>query len=331
MQVQLTTKAIEQFVRDAGTKRVDYFDLSHRGLCLTVGPASATWFRFMRVAGKLTRVRLGEFPSLSLAEARKAHAAQDELVEAGKHPKAEAQRQRVELTEAIKADAATMLETLAADWFAHHQTHGQRGQRRDRPLSRSAVADYQRHVAKLCKRYPNRDARTLTRKELRDYLLTMPTSDGYSAAAVVRQVFQYARDVYDIPNNPAIDLRNPAKQRTRDRTLDADEIRALWTACKLAGYPYGHALRLALCTAQRIGEIGAIRRSDLSGDWWTQRDNKFGRRIDVFIGELAREIIDDCPDFGPDSFLLSASAACAATYGAPRVRGSLTRDTPSSG
>ena len=75
MKIQLTTKGIEKLIADqaALTRRVDYFDQSHPGLCLTVGPTSASWFRFMRVAGKLTRIKLGDYPSLSLSEARKAH------------------------------------------------------------------------------------------------------------------------------------------------------------------------------------------------------------------------------------------------------------------
>jgi integrase len=311
MKIQLTTKGIEKLIADqaALTRRVDYFDQSHPGLCLTVGPTSASWFRFMRVAGKLTRIKLGDYPSLSLGEARKAHAAQDDLVEAGKHPRAEAQRQRVELVEAIKADEAMMLDKLSEKWFEHHQTHDQRGQKRDKPLSRSAVADYQRHITKLCHKFQNRDIRTLTRKELLDYLRTMQTSDGNTGAVVIRQLFQYARDEHDIPNNPAVDLRNPAKQRQRDRTLDHDEIRALWAACKVVGYPYGHALRLALCTGQRIGEIGAIKRGEISadGEWWIQTDNKASRRIDVYLAPMAREIVGGCPKFDDGPYLLSAS------------------------
>lgn len=312
MRVQLTTKGIDHFVTQAVTqpsrKRIDYFDLAHPGLCVTIGPSSATWFRFMRIAGKLTRIKLGEYPALSLAEARKAHAAQDDLVEAGKHPIAEAKRQRAEVVDAIQADKSLMLDSLANAWFAHHKDFDPRGQRRDKSLSRSVVSDYQRHIAKLCAKFPNRDVRTMSRKELRDYLLSLSgNSDANTCAVVVRQLFQYARDSYDIPNNPAFDLRNPSKQRHRDRTLDPDEIRALWEACKVVGYPYGHALRLALCTAQRIGEIGAIKRGDIKGEWWVQSTNKADRRIDVFLAPLARKIIADCPDFGPDAFLLSAS------------------------
>jgi integrase len=311
MRLQLNTKTVESLASRRHERRVDYFDLSHPGLCLTIGPSSATWYRFMRVAGKLTRVRLGDHPTLPLSEARKAHAAQDEIVEAGKHPVAEAQRQRVEIVEAVQSDEALMLHKLSEAWFKHHKGHDSRGQKRDKPLSRSVLNDYQRHITKVCKKFPNRDVRTLTRKELRDYLMTMAgSSDGNTAAVVVRQMFQYARDTYDIPNNPAVDLRNPAKQRQRDRTLDDDEISALWAACKVVGYPYGHALRLALCTGQRIGEIGAIKRSEISkdGEWWIQTDNKASRRIDVYLAPLAREIVETCPKFDDGPYLLSASA-----------------------
>lgn len=309
MRLQLNAKTVDSLAGRRHTKRADYFDLAHPGLCLTIGPSSATWYRFMRVAGKLTRVRLGDHPSLSLADARKAHAAQDDLVESGKHPVAEAQRQRVEVAEAVQTDETMMLPKLSEAWFKHHKEHDPRGQRRDKPLSRSVLLDYQRHITKLCKKFTGRDVRTLTRKELRDYLLSMATSDGNTGAVVIRQLFQYARDTFDIPTNPAVDLRNPAKQRKRDRTLDPDEIKALWEACKIVGYPYGHALRLALCTGQRIGEIGAIKRNEISkdGEWWIQTDNKASRRIDVYLAPLAREIVDACPKFKDGPFLLSAS------------------------
>lgn len=307
---RLSTKWIDSELRKPRTKRVDWFDASHAGLCLTIGPASATWFRFMRVAGKLTRVKLGRYPHLSLADARKASDEQDTVVEAGKHPKAEAQRAAATKVQAIQSDEALMVRKLAPEWLNHHLAYTPRGQRRDRPLSRSTTLDYTRHVRDFVADFGDRNAGEMTRRDIRAWLRKLAetkTSDANAAAVVVRQMFRYAADQHDLEANPAADIMNPAQQRSRDRVLDNDEIRALWAACKTVGYPYGHALRLALCTGQRIGEVGAIKRSDLDdGEWWRQASNKAQRRIDVYLAPLAQDIVSDCPDFGPDSFLLSA-------------------------
>jgi integrase len=115
----------------------------------------------------------------------------------------------------------------------------------------------------------------------------------------------------ELSSNPAAGIKNPAKVKPRDRILDRSEIRIVWEASQRAGYPYGHALRFQLCTGQRIGEVGGILRSDVEGDFWRLSRTKTGKRIDVFLAGHAREILDNCLDFGHKAPYFSASGGKA--------------------
>src|SRR5690606_35563078 len=143
-------------------------------------------------------------------------------------------------------DRARLVSGLAPEWYGHHA----------RDLGESARRDYRRWLDRFMEAFGDRDIGTLTRGEVKRYLDRIAAKSAATAngsAVVIRRLFLYARDRHDLEHNPVADLRNPAKPKRLSRTLERDEIRVVWRACELAGYPYGHALRFALYTAQRIG------------------------------------------------------------------------------
>jgi integrase len=182
-------------------------------------------------------------------------------------------------------------------------------------VSGSTRADYSRELAAFVESFGDADIGTIKRGPIMRHLdrvkARSPSGTAANRAAVViRQLFAFARDRYDLDSNPVADIRNPVKQSKRSRTLDRAEIRVLWRACELAGYPYGHALRLALCTGQRIGEVGAMLRSDIDsdGNYWQQTENKSRQRIDLFLAGHSKAILSTCPDLGKYAPYFSASA-----------------------
>ena len=118
--IKVTQKGLEALAAKRHPARVDYFDMATPGLCLTIGPKSRTWYYFARVDGKLTRVKLGEWPAAGIAAAR-THAGEVEAqIAAGKHPKAEQARERAEKRETFcrqdqraLIDLAQLVEALA--------------------------------------------------------------------------------------------------------------------------------------------------------------------------------------------------------------------------
>lgn len=300
--IKVTQKGLEALTAKAHAKRVDYFDSATPGLCLTVGPKSATWFYFARVDGKLVRLKLGEWDATGIADARRLAAAVEEQKAAGRHPKAEQARDRSNLIEARNLDQQRILRSVAELWGSTHVDS----------LAPRTQRDYRRLLDALVVEFGDRDVESLRRGELIRYLDTVRARSAVTAnhmAVVLRLLFAFARDRFDLDASPAADIKTPSKLKKRTRTLDRNEIRVLWHACELAGYPYGHALRLTLCTGQRIGEVGGIRRSDIdsSGDYWKQEDNKSGRRIDIYLASHARAVLDGCPNLGKRAPYFSAS------------------------
>src|SRR5262245_36863375 len=102
--LKFTQKGLEALASKAHGRRVDYFDTSTPGLCLTIGPKSATWFYFLRVDGKLTRIKLGEWPATGITDARKGAGEVEGQVAAGRHPKAEQARERAAQRESRALD-----------------------------------------------------------------------------------------------------------------------------------------------------------------------------------------------------------------------------------
>lgn len=304
-------KSLEKLLRQPHTTRVDYFDADRKGLCLRLGPREATWYFLRRINGKLTRLKLGTDAELciiakqrgqaSFTIAREKAGEVESQLAAGIHPKAEQARQKDAKRAAIEADEGRIIRNVAAAWMDSHLPD----------LAPTTQSDYRRMVGAFVDEFGDADIGTLPRREIKRHLDTIKKRSGSvanRAAVVVRMVFAYAVDLFDLEVNPAREIRKPATIKPRKRTLSRDEVRVLWRACELAGYPYGHALRFALCTGQRIGEVGSIRRHDIDREgFWTQTENKSDRRIDIHIASHAVAILDDCPNFGPASYFFSAS------------------------
>jgi len=71
----------------------------------------------------------------------------------------------------------------------------------------------------------------------------------------------------EIVANPVFGSNRPAQPASRERVLTSEELKAVWRAC--ADDDHGRIIRLLMLTAQRRGEVGGMRRSELnlSGTW----------------------------------------------------------------
>jgi len=300
--MKVTQRGIEALVRKPHDKQIDYTDSITPGLAFRMGPRGGIWYFLRRIDGRLYRIKLERWPTMGIAEARDRVGELEEAIAEGRHPRAEQARARSDATNNRDLDRDRMIEAVAKAWQAHHLPDV-------KPQTRSM---YRRAVRRLLSAFPGRDIASIGRGELVRVLdaLKAESESGVSAnhlAATMRLLWSYAHDRLELASNPAAGLKNPARVKQRKRILNRAEIRILWQACELAGYPHGHALRFALCTGQRIGEIGGIQRDDIEGEFWRLSRNKTGRRIDVYLAGHARAILDDCPDFGDDAPFFSAS------------------------
>jgi len=306
--LKVTKRGIDALAAKPHPKRIDYFDTAHKGLCITIGPRGGVWYYFKRIDGKLNRLRIGAWPGYGIKKAREEAGRIEEAIEAGEHPKALQARQNADKRESRRLDELRIVSKLSGEFREHHFPG----------LAESTRRDYGRLLNEFVEAFGDRDAAKIKRAEIirhLDAVKARSAAQANRAAVIVRQFFQFALDRYDLPANPASDIKAPAKPTRRKRTLDRQEIRVLWRACELAGYPYGHALRMALCTGQRIGEIGSMRWQDIEGDYWRNTENKTGQRIDIYLADHAYAILDHCPHIGDYIFTHGKAGIRSDTWG----------------
>jgi integrase len=92
----------------------------------------------------------------------------------------------------------------------------------------------------------------------------------------------------------------------RDRHLSPEEIKVFWQATEKLEYPWKHYYQLAILTGQRVGNVAAIKRSEIKEGVWEQKENKADRALLVPLNAMAQEVLADCPNFG-DYYLTTTS------------------------
>jgi integrase len=248
------------------------------------------WIWVYHFDGRPRRMTLGSYPELGLADARLKFAEARKLLSGGIDPGArEVQKRKAErVAETVTELAEAYLEKWA------------------RPRKRSAAEDERQLRKDVIPAWGKRKAKDITRRDVIALLDAIVDRGSPIAAnralAVIRRMFGWAvsRDI--IPASPCVAVKAPAKERRRDRVLNADEIAILWRALgnpELAMSPAIRlALKLQLVTAQRKGrEVIAAEWSefDLKEGVWTipAEKTKNGMPHRVPLSPLALAILDE--------------------------------------
>ena len=214
-------------------QRRDYYDAAQRGLGIRVAPSGLkTWFVMRRVNLRMTRKTLGRYPELSLSEAR--IKAGDLLSDMAKG--------RVEARKVVPVFAAAMEE-----WFAGDQK-GKRGVGEKR---RALSVDVLPKLGPL-------PMDSIVRSDIRSLLDAIIARGAPIQAnrvlAYLRRLFNWAVERDIIAVSPAEKIKAPTAERSRDRTLSAAELAAVWNATASLGAPFDAFFRLLILTGQRRNE-----------------------------------------------------------------------------
>jgi integrase len=268
------------------SRQTDYFDEVVTGLALRVSAKRKVWtFNYTSPATqKRARLSLGTYPATSLAAARARALEARTEVEAGHDPRRMA---------AGAMTVADLVEVYLSNYV--------------RPNLRSA-----RHVELNLKRniLPVLGPMKLSDLHRRDMNRVIdPVIDRGSpvqAVHVFKDLFAMARWAVgrgDLDHNPFEGMPRPSSGKPRERALNADEIRTLWLALPEAFSPQMAAiLKLCLITAQRVGEVAGMCRSELDLDrklWLLPgARTKNGHSHSVPLSELALGIIGGAPGTG---------------------------------
>jgi integrase len=98
------------------------------------------------------------------------------------------------------------------------------------------------------------------------------------------------------------------KSVSRERTLDQDEIRAVWKAADQMG-TYGAILKTLLLTTQRRAKVATMKWDDLDGDEWTiaTQEREKGNAGTLRLPQMALDIINAQPRLAYNPFLFGAA------------------------
>jgi integrase len=212
-----------------------------RGLRLRVGTSGKkTWIVRARAGDKIHNKKLGTYPSMRLSAARTA-----------------AER----LLEAIAKDGST---TAVDRTFGDVADAWLTKKRADKRRNKSVDLQDRRLELHVLPKWRDRKIAEIKRSDVRDLIEgiegdVLPNR----VLTVVRTVFRYALSRDWIEASPAEGIAKPKDETERDRFLDMAEVKRVWDAASLLGYPYGPYIRALMLSGQRRTEVASMRWSDV--------------------------------------------------------------------
>jgi integrase len=266
-------------------------DLPNFGIRLRPG-GSKTWTIFYRVGTKQRRESLGDCRKLELDAARKAAKQRFAAIALGLDPRAAKDKAR--------ADAAASKLTLAVVVERYLDFK--------EPLLRAASHEAARRYFSIhWKPLLDRPIETIRRLDVAARLQEITKQHGRVSASRARanlsSLFGWLMREGLIESNIVIGTNDPAQGLpSRERVLDAHEIRRIWHAC--GDDDFGTITRLLLLTAQRRNEIADARWSELDFDKATltlpAARTKNGRQHVVPLPPAALDIFNEVRQRGAE-------------------------------
>ncbi len=279
-------------------KRYDLLESEGHGFGVRVAPSGRkSWIYLYHHGGRLRRMTLGVYPSVTLADAHKVHAGAHAAVKNGEDPAA---RQIQVRHEALRAPTIAQ---LAHEYLEHWAKPHKRSWHEDaRILSNDVLPVWGRWRATEIRR---RDVIALL-DEVHDRGAPVQAS---RTLACIRKMFNVAlqRDV--IESNPCALVKAPSKEHRRDRILSSEEIYRFWTGLSKAPmHPItALALKLQLVTAQRRGEVISMRWENIRDNLWTipVERSKNGLPHRVPLSSLALELLGEAKQLAASYWVFS--------------------------
>ena len=264
------------------------------GLYLIIQPTgSKVWAFRYRHRGRTRKMTLGRYPYLSLSDARKVASEALAQVERLIDP-AEVRKE--------KKKGAGTFEKISLEFIELHCV----------PRTKSAKAVERILRKEIFPYWRTRQFDEIRRHHILDLIDRMMASNRpvltNRTLSLIKSLFNWAvvdRGIIEV--SPAVGIRPPAKEISRDRVLNDNELQRFWNATATLGFPWQPFYQLLVLTAQRRRETASMRWDDLdleAGLWTLPAEaTKPGRVHDVPLSHAAAELLQSAPRFsGPFVF-----------------------------
>lgn len=174
--------------------------------------------------------------------------------------------------------------------------------------------DHDRNIRLYLSNWMKRSYREITADdllEITDRLLAAGKPGAANDAHdLANRVLNWAVNRRKLDASPLTGLKRPAKQKSRDRALDEDEIAALWNA-RLDKIP-GAFVKLLLITGQRRATVAGTRWAEVEAEekaWHIPGDRmKNGEAHTVPLPQIALAILEGLPRYKDGPYVFSTSS-----------------------
>ena len=233
--------------------------------------------------------RIGDYPVMSLAEAREIAREWRRDVAKGIDPKEKA-------AEVVREQLRLKANTFGAAFANFVDDH-----LKTLRTGAAVEAAVKNHVFPSLESRPMREIRRSEILVLISKLKKQSPIGANRVLAYLKKFFAWALENELIDDSPAASIKRPTseKDRERERVLADWEIRAFWLACGEMG-AFGRAFRFMLATGQRRSEVGAATWSEIDQKdaLWTlgKARTKAKRLHDVPLSDFALSIIVERPE-----------------------------------
>ena len=203
---------------DGQTKPRDMREKTKSGFGATVFPSGKISFiYFYHFEGRKRRMTLGKYPQCKLADARKNHRDAQRVLETGKDPAFEKQKEKSATRDASTINA--LIEEYIEKWA--------------KPNKRSWESDQRCLEINIKKPWGKRKAAEITRRDV-NLLLDEIKERGAPVQAnrvlaCIRKMFNFAIERDLLQSNPCTGIK-ATKENSCDRVLTEDELRIIWLA-----------------------------------------------------------------------------------------------------
>ncbi|WBX83017.1 tyrosine-type recombinase/integrase [Sphingosinicella microcystinivorans] len=232
-------------IKPPATGQEEHADDLVQGLRLRVGAGGRkAWIVRARAGGKVVNKGLGPYPTLSLASAR--DSARNFLITLAKEGQPRARRTFGELVD-------HWIDNVAKD------------------KNKSWTLQKRRLEIHVLPSWRDRQLDGIRRADVRELVEGIEGDvNPNRVLTLVRTLFRYAMSRDWLEASPAEAITKPKDEAPRDRVLDMDEIRRVYAAADLLGYPLAGFVKLMVLTGQRRTEVASMRWDDIdlkAGTW----------------------------------------------------------------
>jgi integrase len=247
MPVTLTDRVVQQ--AKAGQARTEIPDAVVPGLYLVVQPTGVkSWAVRYRVGKRTRKLTLqGRYPVLSLVKARDAARTALGSVIEGEDPGA------------AKRAGTPPDDTLSAYIAIYREKHVS-------TVRPGTAANINRELENMQDAWPGRTLRSISKKDVIaviDKALKRGPSAGVTAWKVAKAFFAWCEAREDDFASPARSIRKPAKEKSRERVLDDNELKLTWAAADAEGGAAGALVKLLILSGARRNEVTELARDEI--------------------------------------------------------------------